>query len=290
MCTDTVQKEFLAVKNSTKWNSKNLWNWLKKCYIFQNFASKWNALNKLHAIKHSECKNVSKYMNQIKDIAAKIEGLKISISEAIVIYALNNLDSHFRPFLAIFSHDAQQKQALPILSKLIKTLEDEQMRFSNENKNSANYACNSKSKKAKPSKEGGKEQIEKGSDNEGEKKKNKVRECITCGGKHQGNCWHLKTKCFICHNLRQIAAKCPVKCSSASSFSLTKKKLCYTKKVTTEHPDSKSKIGQVLASCLVRSRLQKFSITSVIINFGVTDNFFSNQDLFSIYTEYKHEF
>ena len=290
MCTDTVQKEFLAVKNSTEWNPKDLWDWLKKRYTLQNFASKWNALDKLHAIRHSECKNVSEYMSRIKDIAAEIEGLKISISEAIVIHALNNLDSHFRPFLAILSHDARQKEALPTLSELTKTLEDEQMRLSNENKGTANYARSSKSKKAKPSEQGGKEGMEKGSDNEGEKKKHEVRECKTCGGKHQGDCWHLKTECFICHNVGHIAAKCPEKSSSASSSSSTKKKLCYTQKVTTQHPDSKTKVGQVLASCLVGSRPQKFSVTSVIIDSGATDHFFSNRDLFSTYTEYEHEF
>ncbi len=33
MCTDMVQKESLAVKTSTEWNPKELWDWLKKRYI-----------------------------------------------------------------------------------------------------------------------------------------------------------------------------------------------------------------------------------------------------------------
>ena len=40
---------------------------------------------------------------------------------------------------------------------------------------------------------------------------------------------------------------------------------------------------------MVGSRPQNL-VTSVIIDSGATDHFFSNQDLFSIYTEYKHEF
>lgn len=134
MCFDTVQKEFLTVKNSTEWNPKELWDWLKKHYTLQNFASKWSALNKLHAIRHIECKNVTKYMSRIKDALAKIEDLKISISEAVIIHALNNLDSHFRLYLAILSHDAREKEKLPTLSELTKGLEDEQMRLSNENR------------------------------------------------------------------------------------------------------------------------------------------------------------
>lgn len=134
MCTDTVQKEFLAVKTSTEWDPKELWDWLKKRYTLQNFASKCNALDKLHAIRHSECKNVTEYMNRIKDASTEIEDLKISISEAVVIHALNNLDSHFRPYLAILSHDVREKEKLPTLSELTKALENMQMRLSNENK------------------------------------------------------------------------------------------------------------------------------------------------------------
>ncbi|MCJ1347562.1 hypothetical protein MMC31_005787 [Peltigera leucophlebia] len=128
MCTDTVQKEFLAVKTSTKWDPKELWDRLKKRYTLQNFALKWNALDKLHAIRHSECENVSENMSRIKDASAEIEDLKINVSEAVVIHALNNFDSHFRPYLAILSHNAHEKEKLPTLGELTKTLEDEQMR------------------------------------------------------------------------------------------------------------------------------------------------------------------
>ena len=169
MCTDTVQKEFLAVKTSVEWDPKELWDWLKRRYTLQNFASKWSALDKLHGIRHSECKNVTEYMSRIKDASAEIEDLKISISEAVVIHALNNLDSHFRPYLAILSHDAREKEKLPTLSELTKTLEDEQMRLSNENRGTANYARSSKSKKAKPSERGSKKGgMDKRSDDEGE--------------------------------------------------------------------------------------------------------------------------
>ena len=40
MCTDTVQKEFLLVKASSKWTLKDLWNHLKTRYTLQNWASK----------------------------------------------------------------------------------------------------------------------------------------------------------------------------------------------------------------------------------------------------------
>ena len=64
-------------------------------------------------------------MSRIKDASAGIKDLKISISKAVVIHALNNLDSHLQPYLAILSHDAQEKEKLPTLSELTKTLKDE---------------------------------------------------------------------------------------------------------------------------------------------------------------------
>lgn len=88
-------------------------------------------------------------MSKIKDVSTEIENLKISISNTVVIHALNNLESHFWPYLAILSHDYRKKEKLPTLSKLTKALEDEQMRLLNENRGIANYARSSKPKKAK---------------------------------------------------------------------------------------------------------------------------------------------
>ena len=67
------------------------------------------------------------------------------------------------------------------------------------------------------------------------------------------------------------------------------KQLCYSQKVT-QHPNSKTQVGQLLSLCLVKSLTQNSPIISVIIDYGATDHFFSNKDLFSKYTEYKHEF
>ena len=125
MCTDTVKNKFLTIKNSTEWESKNFWDWVKRRYTLQNFTSKWNALDKLHQIRHSECKNVTENMSRIEDASAEINNLKISISETVVIYALNNLISYFWPYLASLSHEVWENKKLPTISELMKTLEDE---------------------------------------------------------------------------------------------------------------------------------------------------------------------
>ena len=127
------------------------------------------------------------------------------------------------------------------------------MRLSNENRETANYARSSKPKKRKSSERGGRGGTEKRLDNEGENRKQEVKECKTCGGKHQGDCWHLITECFVCHNIGHIAAKYPKKFNSRTYLSQTtqaKKRLYYTQKVT-QHPNSKTKSGPVLASCFI---------------------------------------
>ncbi len=130
-------------------------------------------------------------MSRIKDASAEIDDLKISISEASVIHALNNFDSHFWPYLAILSHDAREKEKLWTLSELTKTLEDEEVRLSNRNKGTANFACGFKSK-PKPSDQENRS-TEKGSQPNSDKKKQENKECRTCGEKHRGDCWHLRT-------------------------------------------------------------------------------------------------
>lgn len=52
----------------------------------------------------------------------------------------------------------------------------------------------------------------------------------------------------------------------------------------------KTKIGQILVSCLVKSYPQNFSVNSVIIDSRVRDDFFSNPDLFFTYIEYEYDF
>lgn len=87
-------------------------------------------------------------MNQIKDAKSKMDDLKILINNAIVIHSFNNLDSQFGPYLTILNHEVRQKEKLPILSELIKSLEDKELRFKNKGTTSTNFAKKSKLKLA----------------------------------------------------------------------------------------------------------------------------------------------
>lgn len=112
-------------------------------------------------------------MSQIKDTSAINDNLKISIFEVIIFHSFNNIDSHFWPYLTILNHDAREKEKLPTLSKLRKTLEDEQIYLSNENRGTINYPRSSKPKKAKSSEQKEKRSKEKKCNNKADIKKGK---------------------------------------------------------------------------------------------------------------------
>ncbi len=62
------------------------------------------------------------------------------MDEAITIQVLNCLDSSFAQFLGILNHEAREKEQLPKLENLAKSLEDEELRMRNQYEATANYA------------------------------------------------------------------------------------------------------------------------------------------------------
>ncbi len=141
-------------------------------------------------------------MSQIKDPRSKIEDLKILIDDAIVIHALNNLDSQFRPYLTILNHEARQKAQLPTLSELTKSLEDEELLLKNESTASINFAKKAKSKSSS----------HRNCTNTGKKSTKdldqKKEDCKRYGSNHNGDYWHLTAECFQCHETAHISANC----------------------------------------------------------------------------------
>lgn len=129
-------------------------------------------------------------MSKIKDVRSKIEDLKISMDDADVIYALNNLNSQFRPYFTILNHEAQQKAQIPTLSRLTKSFKDEELRLKNKSTTSVNFAKKAKSKSANY---GTYTYIGKKSAKDLERKK---EDCKTCSGSYNGDYWHLTIKCF----------------------------------------------------------------------------------------------
>lgn len=110
------------------------------------------------------------------------------------------------------------------------------MPLSNENKGRANYANCFKLKKAKPSIQKIRRVTDKPYDSDRIKKMQEVNLGKICRCKNRGDCWQLKSKCYICQDVRNIAAKCREKPNNNLSSFSSPKKLCYTRKVTKSHP------------------------------------------------------
>ena len=210
MCTETVQKEFLSVKASREWTPKKLWDHQKTRYTLQNWASKWNTLGKLHEIRHGDCKNIQEFMTKIRDVKLEIEDLEITMDEAITIQVLNSLDSSFAQFLDILSHEAREKDKLPTLENLAKSLEDEELRMKNQDKATANYAKRFTKKK-------GKSHVAQIEDSEDSAAGPSLK-CKFCEKENGPNeCWQLQAECHYCHDVGHIAKFCKKKSSLRTS-------------------------------------------------------------------------
>lgn len=186
---------------STKWKPKKHWKWLAKYYTLQNFALKQTALGKLHGIQNSKCKNITNYISQIKDVQSKIEDLKISIKDAIVIHAVNKFDSQFRPYLMILNLEARQEAQLLILFKLTKSLEDKELELKNKNIANANFAKKEKSKLT--SHRNHLNTKKKLTEDLDQKEKSKIYD-----DNHKGDYLHLIIEYFQCYKTGHISVTC----------------------------------------------------------------------------------
>ncbi len=123
-------------------------------------------------------------MTKIQDVKSKIEDLEITMDETITIQVLNRFDSSFAQFLGIFSPKAREKEQLPKLENLAKSLEDEELQMRNQDKATANYAKpfpkrKSRLTNAKPEKQD-------------VSSNGKLTECKVCEKENGLNdCWHL---------------------------------------------------------------------------------------------------
>ena len=215
-------------------------------------------------------------MTKIRDVRSEIEDLEITMDEAITIQVLNSLDSSFEQFLGILSHEAREKEKLPTLESLAKSLEDEELRMKNQDKATTNYANRFSRKKDKPLTRP--EDVEDSTISSSSK-------CRFCEKEHGPNeCWHLQAECHYCHETGHIAKFCKKKASPQASprrvVTCIQNIPCFSTPIQ----------AKALASCTLNAEFPESSVQKVIIDSGATDHFFSNRAYFSTYKEHHHEF
>lgn len=66
-------------------------------------------------------------MTKIQEIKSEIKDLEIIIDKAITIQDLNSFDSFFVQFLDILSYKIREKEKLPILKSLARSLKDKEL-------------------------------------------------------------------------------------------------------------------------------------------------------------------
>ena len=206
----------------------------------------------------------------------EFEDPEITMNKAITIQVLNSLDSSFAQFLGILSHEAREKEKLPTLESLAKSLEDEELRIKNQDKATANYAKRFTKKKGKPLTQ---------TENSEDSNTGLLSKYQFCEKEHGPNeCWHLQAECHYCHETGHIAKFCKKKTSPQAS---SKRVVTCTQSVPYVFTPSQPK---ALASYFVNAEFPESSVQKVIIDSGATDHFFSNRAYFSTYTEHHHEF
>ena len=292
ICTETVQKEFLALKSLTTWNPKDLWEHLKTRYTLQNWASKWSTLGKLHSIHQRDCKNVAEFISKIQDVTSEITDLNITIEETIIIHTLNSLDSHFKPYLAILSHDAREKEHLPTLQSLSKALEDEEQRLDNQDKVTANFAKKEKKQDSKT----GKSSAANTSSNT---KSTAPYLCTWCKKtRSKGECWMDKVTCNGCGKVGHIRKYCfqnkdkegkKNESNAITSEVSTKGLSCYLQK-SSLFPTLSAVFDHALTCTMTAAAITQNQNTKVILDCRATDYFFCNREFFTTFTEHYHEF
>lgn len=148
------------------------------------------------------------FISKIRDVTSEIADLKITMDEAITIHTLNSLDTQFKPYLAILSHDAREKENLPTLETLSKALEDEELRLANQDRATANYAKKDK----KPDSKARKDTNSKDSNSNGSSNNKAPYLCTRCQKTHvKGDCWMDKMTCHGCGKLGHIKKYCKKK-------------------------------------------------------------------------------
>lgn len=70
-------------------------------------------------------------MTKIRDVKSEIKNLDITMNKAIVIQVFNSLYSSFTQFLGILIHKTREKEKLPTLESLAKSLEIEKLPIKN---------------------------------------------------------------------------------------------------------------------------------------------------------------
>ena len=242
----------------------------------------------MHSIHQKDCKDVAEFISKIRDISAEITDLNITMDEAITIHALNSLDTHFKSYLAILSHDSREKEHLPTLEVLAKALEDEELLLANQDRATANY---SKREKKSGGDSGNKKKAGKNSNSSTSTDK-ETSKCTKC------QCWMDKMTCNGCGKIGHIKKFCKKNKINQESETTTPEVTtsalsCFNTKITptpTNEVEERKGMGAVHLICKTGATVDPVINPRVIIDSGATDHFFSNRDFFSTYTEYYHEF
>jgi hypothetical protein len=91
MCINNVQMKFFSLK--AKWNSRELWNHLKKRYSSTRWSFKWTAFNNLKILTYESF--IANLESKTLDVLIELKSQNLIIEQIVTLKVLNILKSSF---------------------------------------------------------------------------------------------------------------------------------------------------------------------------------------------------
>lgn len=151
----------------------------------------------------------------MRTILEEIKDLKISIEEYVTIKVINSMGSGFDTYDTVLNEQARKEKKLPDLDSLLKSLEEEENRMKSTITVAAMHSGRGGFRGRGRGRGGGRGDSDRSKDDgSGEPY------CKVCFHNHkEGECFHTKMECYLCHKTGHIRRNCPESASSKSASS-----------------------------------------------------------------------
>ena len=90
-------------------SSYNLWKWLKDWYTEDNVIIKWSVITDIEKMTLSSHKNINQYCFKYYNLAHKMNDLKITLKDTLMLKVLNNLNSEYNQFMTVLTIEVCNK-------------------------------------------------------------------------------------------------------------------------------------------------------------------------------------
>jgi hypothetical protein len=283
MCTNNVQMKFFSVKPEDDWNSRDLWEHLKKRYSSTKWSFKWAAFNSLKMLIYES--SIADLKSKILNILTELKSQNLIIEQIVTLKVLNVLKSSFFTYLIVLMKFARKEDKFLILISLFQNLADEKNRQRAENVINLTKRNEIKRNNQRDNKRRNKKNENKKNDS------NENKKCFRCDREtHSKNeCSTINSECFECHKTDHWKQMCRIKKKNDQSNKESpdrddkiENESSITEEITLMIKPLINEIESAESSFLINS--VNDHITRKILDSETIDHIFCNRSNFIFYT------